>query len=75
MWDGGLQGEEATVLSASLTDFLAYGPGKSVFPKLLEGFRPNESGAPKSFGEALLAAELQPMTVNDSWRRWVPSPR
>ena len=31
VWGGGLEGEEALLLQASVADFFAYGPGRSKF--------------------------------------------
>jgi hypothetical protein len=75
VWSGALEGEEAILLSASLADFLAYGPGKAKFAALLEGFKPDGNGRPKSAEQALESAGLKADAVNQTWRRWLPLAR
>src|SRR5262249_60984532 len=74
-WAAPLEDEEAAVLHASVADFLAYGPGKSKFPALVEGFRPEENVESKTVDQALAAAGLMLDTINRSWRSWVVNPR
>lgn len=75
VWGGSLEGDEAVVLAASLTDYLAYGPGKAKFASVLDGFKPGENGLERSAGEALEAAGLKADAVTVGWRRWIRAPR
>jgi hypothetical protein len=70
VFNGALEGDEATVLGASVADFLAYGPGRAKFPRVLEGFKPGENGEPKSIYQALEPAELKVDMLNPLWRRF-----
>jgi hypothetical protein len=74
-WGGGLEGEEASLLQASVADFLAYGPGRSRFVALLDGFKPEENVEEKTMQQALGAAKLDVEAINSSWRRYLASPR
>jgi hypothetical protein len=69
IWTGNVE-DDAAVLSGSLVEFLAYGPGAKAFPKFLEGFKPGEGGAKKTVADALKAAQWDPDRVNYGWRRW-----
>jgi len=75
VWGGTLEGEEYTVLAASVADFLAYGPGKAKFVAVLEGFRPEENVPSKTEEQALTAARLKADTIDKRWRTWVLNPR
>ena len=75
VWGGTLEGEEYNVLAASLADFLAYGPGKSKFVAVVEGFRPEENVPSKTVEQALTAANLKGDTIDKRWRAWVLNPR
>jgi len=70
-WNGGATGEEANALAAGTMDFLAYGPGKSKFLGIVDGFKPDENGRPKTFDQALQAVELTPMGINPNWQRFI----
>jgi hypothetical protein len=70
VFNGALEGEEATLLGASAADFLTYGPGRPKLAKLLEGFKPGENGEPKSIYQALETAELKADMLNPLWRRF-----
>jgi hypothetical protein len=71
VWDGKLDAREATLLRASLVDFLAYGPGAASFPKLVEAFKPEANGQPKTTAAALKAAKLDPADLNRKWLGFV----
>jgi len=72
IWSGNLEGDEAQVLGASFLDFLAYGPGASLFPKFLEGFAPDEDGGKKkTAAQAIQAMKLDPARLDQTWRVWV----
>jgi hypothetical protein len=75
VWDGNLKGGAATVLRASLVDFLAYGPGKARFPALLEGYKPAEGMQTRSTPDALRAANIDPQALNVRWQSWARSGR
>ncbi len=71
VWDEKLDAAEAEVLSASLAEFLAYGPGSPKFPAFVAGFKPEENMQAKTAAQALDAAGLPPDRVTASWKRWV----
>jgi hypothetical protein len=75
IWGGTLAAEEAVVLEASLTDFLAYGPGQSKFAALVEAFKPAENQEKKTIGEALDGIKLSVESLNTSWREWAVNPK
>jgi hypothetical protein len=75
VWGGTLEGEEYTVLAASVADFLAHGPGKSKFAAVVEGFRPEENVQSKTVEQALTTAKLKVDTIDKRWRTWVLNPR
>ena len=72
VWGGNLDVEEATVLRASLVDYLAYGPGASKFIPFLEGFRPGENMATKTTAQALEATTIMADRLDRAWRGWLP---
>jgi hypothetical protein len=71
VWGDRLDAAEAEVLSGSLADFLAYGPGAPKFPAFVAGFKPEEDMQAKTAAQALGAAGLEPDRVTASWKRWV----
>lgn len=75
IWDGKISADEAEALQGSLVDFLAYGPGTSVFPKFAAGFAPEENKPRKTAGEAFWAADLKPERVASSWKKWAATAR
>jgi len=72
-WNGATSGEEANALAAGTADFLAYGPGKSKFLAILDGFKPGENVDSHTIEQALQAAELTPMGINAAWQRFIKS--
>ncbi|MBI1914367.1 MAG: hypothetical protein HYS12_06460 [Planctomycetes bacterium] len=74
-WAGVLEGEEAPLLQGSVADFLAYGPGRTKFGALLEGFKPEENVEQKTMQQALDAANLNVDAINTNWRRYLAAPR
>jgi hypothetical protein len=73
---GDLWAEDRTTnvdtLANSFADYLAYGPGKENFPKLITGFRPNEGGGIPTVPQALEAAGWKDVAMLEAaWRRWV----
>ena len=50
---------------------LAYGPGRSKFAALLEGFKPAENIEQKTMQQALEAAKLDVEAINANWRRYL----
>lgn len=71
VWSGSLVPEEAVVLQPTLADLLAYGPGRSRFPALLAGFRPEEGQERRSTEQALEAAGLKPDRLEKVWPDFV----
>ncbi len=71
VWGGTLEAEEADSLQGSLAEFLAYGPGRKRFGKVLEGFKPGENGQAKTTAQALEEAGLTADKVARSWKAWV----
>ncbi|MCS6852614.1 MAG: hypothetical protein NZ700_15770 [Gemmataceae bacterium] len=70
VWEGRLPAAEATVLRASLVDFLAYGPGAGTFLSLLNGFKPGEGEEMRSFSQAMEYANISPERLDKEWRAW-----
>lgn len=75
VWGNNLEADDAAYLEASLTDFLAYGPGQSKFVALLEAFKPEEDRAKKTTGQALDGISLPVDRLNTRWRAWAVNPR
>jgi hypothetical protein len=65
-----LDASEAAILQWSLVDFLAYGPEAAKFPKLVNGFKPDDGQPMKTFAQALEAAEMTADKLDKSWREW-----
>lgn len=74
IWNGTIEGEEATVLDAHLADFLAYGPGRMKFLSLLEAFRPGENEEKKTMEQAMMTADLKADIVSRTFRTWITRP-
>jgi hypothetical protein len=75
VWGSGLDVEEATVLRASLADYLAYGPGADKFPAFVAGFQPEENVERKTTEQALDAAGIKLDRLDKLWQTWVANPR
>jgi hypothetical protein len=73
IWNGTPDAAEAGPLEGSLADFLAYGPGAALFPKLLAGFKLEENMTAKTTEQALKAAGLDSERVAAKWKSWVVS--
>jgi hypothetical protein len=71
VWGGTLEAEEVDSLQGSLAEFLAYGPGRTRFGKVLDGFKPGENGQAKTMLQALEEAGLTADKVARSWKGWV----
>jgi hypothetical protein len=64
----------ADMLANSLAEYLAYGPGKNNFLKLISGFRPGENGAIPTPAQAFESAGWKDLTVLETaLRKWVQS--
>ena len=62
----------ADILSASLIEYMAYGPTPENFLKLVYGFRPDENGNPTTVAQALEAAGWKEVPMLEAnWRKWV----
>lgn len=70
VWDGNLDPEEVEAMQGSVAEFLAYGPGKKYFTKMIVGYQPGENMATKTTPQALEAAGLTPEKVNKAWKNW-----
>ena len=72
IWGGDLSADEATVLRASLMDYLAYGPGASKFPAFVQGFQPDENNVQqvRTTAQALQAANINADQLDRGWRSW-----
>jgi hypothetical protein len=75
IWDGKLNAEEASLLRASLVEFLAYGPGAEAFPKFIDALKPIQNGQGKSVAEALKVIRYDPDRLNKRWLTWVATGR
>jgi hypothetical protein len=71
VWDGKLEPEEVESMQGSLAEFMAYGPGKKYFPKLLAGYAPGEGKGTKTTPQALEEAGLTAEKVVKAWKNWV----
>lgn len=62
----------AALLGDSLTEYLAYGPGKENFLRLVYGFRPDENGTAPGPNQAFEAAGWKELPMLEAaWRKWV----
>jgi hypothetical protein len=62
----------AAVVANSLAEFLAYGPGKENFTKVVSGFRPNENGTVPAAPQVFEAAGWKDIPALEvTWRRWM----
>jgi hypothetical protein len=62
----------ADVVASSFAEFLAYGPGKENFAKVVSGFRPNENGVVSAPPQVFEAAGWKDIpTLEAAWRKWV----
>ena len=71
VWGGTLEAEEVDSLQGSLAEFLAYGPGRNRFGKVLDGFKPGENGQAKATAQALEEAGLTADKIARAWKGWV----
>ena len=61
----------ADVVADSVADYLAYGPGKENFAKLLAAFRPNQNGTIPTAAQAFEAAGWKDIPkLEAAWRKW-----
>ncbi len=68
--------ENLDVLANSFSEYLAYGPGKENFIRLLFGFRPNENGTTPSAPQALEAAGWKDIPMLEkAWQKWAATGR
>lgn len=65
-----LMGDDLVLMRASVTDYLAYGPGAEQFPVFIRAFKPEE-GRPKSIDDALAAVKLFQDKLDRAWASWV----
>ncbi len=70
---GGLADDEATILRASVMEYLAYSNRIARFVPLVEGFRPSDTVAEPTFDTALKSANLALDRLDQSWQAWVKS--
>jgi hypothetical protein len=70
VWDNNVSAEAAPALRGSLVDFLAFGPGKTKFVALLEGYKPGQDALTKTTADAFKAANINPKLVNQKWKAW-----
>jgi len=71
LW-GETKSANAEILSASLVEYMAYGPGAANFLKLIYGFRPDENGNTPSVAQALEAAGWKEVPALEmAWQKWV----
>jgi hypothetical protein len=71
VWEGKPNVQQATVLRASLVDYLAYGPGAKSFPKFLEGYAPDEKIQKKTTPDALKAINVKWEDLERNWKGWL----
>jgi len=59
------------ILSASIVEYMAYGPGAMNFVKLIFGFRPNENGDSPATPQAMEAAGWKDTAaLEKAWQKW-----
>jgi hypothetical protein len=64
------------IIATSLTEYIAYGPGRENFIKLVYGFRPAENGTAPTAPQAFEAAGWKEIPVLETaWRKWVTTGR
>ena len=69
VWGG--QRKDGEVLSTSLMDYIAFGPGAANFSKFLGGFKPSETVAEPTIAQALEAAMWKEPTLDATWKKWI----
>jgi hypothetical protein len=72
VWGGELDGDEESVLGFSLADYLAYGPGASKFPAIVEAFKPEENQDKKTTAQVFEALGIKGDKLDTAWKAWVP---
>ena len=72
VWGNTLAATDATLLRASLVDYMAYGSYAAKFPAFIEGFRPEENQTNRTTAQALEAAGITAGRLDQTWRNWLP---
>jgi hypothetical protein len=72
VWGGELDGGESSVLGFSLADYLAYGPGASKFPAMVEAFKPENNQPQKTIAQVFAALNIKGDKLDSDWKMWVP---
>ena len=66
---------EKRLISASLTEYLAFGPDSGKLGKILGGLRADENGANPTFEAALKSADMTPDALDKAWKKWADGNR
>ncbi len=61
------------LLSASLMDYLVFGPESAKFGKLIIGFRISDDVPNPTINSAMKAAEFTPEALEKAWKKWIAS--
>jgi hypothetical protein len=75
VWGGELDGDESSVLGFSLADYLAYGPGASKFPAMVDAFKPDDGQEKKTMAQVLEGLSIKADKLDSNWKSWVPKVR
>ncbi len=62
---------ETDTLTASVVEFLLFGPDPTKFAKVLSGFKPSEERPTPTLEQALEVADYKPDTLDTAWRAWL----
>ena len=62
---------ETDTLTASVVEFLLFGPDTTKFAKVLSGFKPSEERPTPTLEQALEVADYKPDTLDTAWRAWL----
>lgn len=72
---GGIRTKDTPVITASLVEYLAFGPEAEKFSRFLAAFQPSDENPEPSAESALAALEWQPEALELGWKQWVARQR
>jgi len=68
---GGQANADSELLSTSLVEYIAFGPGSAKFLTVLNGLRPSDEQPNPTIDTALAAAEWKWEALEPAWQKWV----
>lgn len=67
----GVKGKDSEWVSASLAEYLAFGPEAGKFSTFLGGFKGSDNNQSPTVADAMAAAEWKPDWMDGAWKKWV----